>query len=124
MSQPSTIQAIQVVTTVGNRAEAERIAAQLVGERLAACVQIVGPVKSTFHWQGAIEVSEEWFCLAKTTLDRYEAIERQIRALHSYELPEIIALPIVAGSPEYLAWIARDVGSEGVSADVAQSNRE
>ncbi|HTU23980.1 MAG TPA: divalent-cation tolerance protein CutA [Pirellulales bacterium] len=104
---------MQVITTVGSRAEAERIAAQLVDARTAACVQIVGPVTSTFRWQGAIETSEEWLCLAKTTRDAFAAVERQIRALHSYELPEIIALPIVAGSAAYLNWIASEVPPQG-----------
>jgi periplasmic divalent cation tolerance protein len=111
--EPAATHPIQVVTTVGNRAEADEIAARLVGSRLAACVQIVGPITSVFHWKGAVETSEEWLCVAKTTADRYPALERQIRAVHSYELPEIIALPIVAGLSDYLTWIAAEVGSTG-----------
>jgi periplasmic divalent cation tolerance protein len=102
-------QFIQVITTVGNRCEAERIAAQLVDAHLAACVQIVGPISSTFRWQEAIETSHEWLCLAKTTRDCFPAVERQIRALHSYEVPEIIAVPIIAGSNDYLTWLDRMV---------------
>ena len=102
-------QFVQVITTVGSHGEAERIAAQLVDDHLAACVQIIGPVSSTFHWQEEIEMSHEWLCLVKTTRDCFPAVERQIRAMHSYELPEIIALPIIAGSSDYLAWIDREV---------------
>jgi periplasmic divalent cation tolerance protein len=114
-------QFVQVITTVGSRGEAERIAAQLVDERLAACVQIVGPVSSTFRWREEIEMSEEWLCLAKTTRDCFPAVERQIRALHSYELPEIIALPIVAGSSDYLAWIAREVAPQAAPVEPSSS---
>ncbi|HEY1786350.1 MAG TPA: divalent-cation tolerance protein CutA [Pirellulales bacterium] len=114
-------QFIQVITTVGSRGEAERIAAQLVDLRLAACVQIVGPVSSTFRWREEIEISEEWLCVAKSTRDSFPAIERQIRALHSYELPEIVALPIVAGSSDYLAWISREVAPQEASLDTSSS---
>jgi len=114
-------QFVKVITTVGSRGEAERIAAQLVDERLAACVQIVGPVSSTFRWREEIEISEEWLCMAKTTRDSYPAVERRIRSLHSYELPEIIALPIVAGSSDYLAWIAREVAPQAAPLDTSPS---
>ncbi|HEX4145034.1 MAG TPA: divalent-cation tolerance protein CutA [Pirellulales bacterium] len=114
-------QFVQVITTVGSRGEAERIAAQLVDQRLAACVQVVGPVSSTFRWREAIEISEEWLCLAKTTRDCFSAVERQIRSLHSYELPEIIALPIVAGSTDYLDWIASEVAPQSAPLDPSPS---
>lgn len=96
---------IQVTTAVGNREKAERIATALVELRLAACVQIVGPVQSMYRWQGQVEQANEWLCHAKTTRDRYDAVELAIRELHSYECPEIIASPIVAGSAAYLRWL-------------------
>lgn len=103
-------QAVFVQTTVSERADAERIAASLVAQRLAACVKILGPVESTYRWKGKIESSQEWQCTIKTLLDRYADVEQAIRALHSYDEPEIVALPIVAGSESYLQWIADSVG--------------
>jgi periplasmic divalent cation tolerance protein len=96
---------IQVVTTVKHRDEAARIGRALVEERLAACVQISGPITSTYRWRGQIETAEEWQCMAKSRRDLFEPIERTIRRLHSYETPEIIATPISAGSEAYLAWL-------------------
>ncbi len=95
----------QVTTTVATREAAERIAAALVAERLAACVQVAGPIASTYRWQGAVERATEWYCHCKTTRARYPALEMRLRELHPYETPEIIAVPIVAGLPAYLAWI-------------------
>ena len=117
-------QFVQVITTVGSHREAERIAAQLVDDRLAACVQIVGPVSSIFRWHDAIETSQEWLCLVKTTRDRFPAVEKQIRALHSYEMPEIIAVPIIAGSSDYLTWIDREVAPRTAPVDPLQPRRK
>jgi len=100
---------LQVTTTVGSEEEAERIGAALVERRLAACVQVVGPISSRYRWQGAIEHSTEWMCMAKTSATRYAELEAAIRELHSYEEPEIVATPIVAGSPGYLEWVSRNV---------------
>ena len=100
---------VQVLTTAGSEEEAGRIASLLVERRLAACVQVVGPVVSRYRWQGEIEEAREWQCLAKTTRAAYEAVEAAIREVHSYDEPEIIATPIVAGSPGYLAWIGGNV---------------
>ncbi|MFN8163598.1 MAG: divalent-cation tolerance protein CutA [Solirubrobacterales bacterium] len=96
---------IQVLTTVGSEEEAERVSAALIEGRLAACVQVSGPIVSRYRWQGEIEEAREWQCLAKTTLARYPGVEEAIRQVHAYDEPEIIATPIVAGSPGYLAWI-------------------
>jgi periplasmic divalent cation tolerance protein len=96
---------IQVTTMLGDRSAADRIAAQLIENRLTACVQVVGPVSSTYRWQGRVEQSEEWMCVIKTTLERFPAVEQAIRGWHGYDLPEIIATPIVAGSAPYLAWV-------------------
>jgi periplasmic divalent cation tolerance protein len=102
---------IQVVTTVAHRDEAERIGRTLVEERLAACVQISGPIASTYRWRGNIETAEEWQCAAKSRRDLFERIEQTIRRLHSYETPEIIATPISAGSEAYLAWLEGELVS-------------
>jgi len=96
---------IQVVTTTALREEAERIARELVETRLAACVQIVGPIISTYRWQGKIELSEEWQCWAKTRGELFARVEEAIRRNHPYEVPEILAVPVVAGSASYLAWV-------------------
>lgn len=96
---------LQVATTVGSREAAVRMARMLVEEQLAACVQVVGPVHSAYRWQGAVEQAEEWICQCKTTAGQFEPLAARIRELHSYDTPEIIAFPIVAGDPAYLAWI-------------------
>ncbi len=100
---------VQVLTTAGSEGEAERIASLLVEGRLAACVQVVGPIASRYRWQGVVEETEEWQCLAKTRADLYPRVESAIREAHSYEEPEIVATPIVAGSDGYLKWIDTEV---------------
>jgi periplasmic divalent cation tolerance protein len=101
---------VQVLTTTGSEEEAGRISELLVERRLAACVQVVGPVVSRYRWERTVEVEREWQCLVKTTAAAYEAVEAAIREVHSYDEPEIIAMPIVAGSSGYLAWIEESVG--------------
>ena len=101
--------AIQVVTTTQRREDALQIARALVEARLAACVQVLGPVTSTYRWQGQIETAEEWQCWAKTRRGLFEQVEQVIRQLHDYDVPEIRALPIVAGSSDYLAWLEGEV---------------
>src|SRR4051794_39338550 len=96
---------LQVLTTVASEEEAGKIAELLVERKLAACVQVVGPVVSRYRWEGEVEEGREWQCLAKTTGVAYEAVEEAIREVHSYDEPEIVATPIVAGSSGYLAWI-------------------
>ncbi len=100
---------LQVTTALGSRQEAEQLAARLVEERLAACAQVAGPVASTYRWQGKVETAEEWYCHCKTTAEAWPALERRIRALHPYEVPEIIALPLEAGSADYLKWITSTI---------------
>lgn len=97
---------IQVLTTIDSRELADSLGRALVERRLAACVQIAGPVKSVYRWQGRIETAEEWQCWIKTTRERFAAVERAIRELHTYSVPEIIVMPIVAGSADYLKWLA------------------
>mgnify|MGYP000846363324 CR=1 FL=1 len=96
---------IQVTTTTATREDAERIAHSLVETRLAACVQIVGPIESVYRWKGKVETADEWLCLIKSREGHYGAIEQAIRSLHPYETPEIIAMPLTAGSRDYLDWL-------------------
>ena len=101
---------LQVITTVARRDEAERIAVELVSARLAGCVQIVGPIKSVYQWQGAVETAEEWQCLIKTRQDRFAEVEQTIVRVHPYETPEILATPVAIGSRKYLEWLEKELG--------------
>lgn len=98
-----------VLTTAGSREEAEEIAHALVERRLAACVNLVGPIHSVYRWQGKVETAAEHLLLIKTTAALFDSVAKAIRELHSYELPECVELPIEAGSVEYLRWIEESV---------------
>ncbi len=100
---------IHVITSVASKDEGERIARALLEKRLAACVQIVGPISSLYWWQGKIEHAEEWLCLAKTERALFAKIEETIKAMHSYEVPEILAIPIIEGSTGYLRWMEEQI---------------
>jgi periplasmic divalent cation tolerance protein len=93
-----------ILATAGGREEADRIAEALVGRRLAACVQLT-EIASTYRWEGEVTEGAEWLMLIKTTAARYEAVEAAILELHTYDVPEIVQLPIVRGSAAYLAWV-------------------
>ena len=102
---------VVVLVTCASRKEAERLARALVEKKLAACVNVASaPVRSVYRWKGKIETATEFPVAIKTTRRRFSVLEKEIRRLHSYETPEIIALPIVAGSAAYLGWIAESVG--------------
>lgn len=96
---------VQVTTTTDSRQEAASLARSAVQERLAACAQLVGPVASTYWWEGEIESAEEWMVLFKTTADSFEDLAALITEIHSYDTPEIIATEVVAGSGDYLRWV-------------------
>jgi periplasmic divalent cation tolerance protein len=96
---------IQVFTTTERKEDAERLASTLLESRLAACVQVGGPLVSRYWWKERLETGEEWFCLIKTRRSLYAEVEQRLRAAHPYETPEIIAVPIVEGSGAYLAWL-------------------
>ena len=96
---------IQVTTAIDTEEQAQQLAEALVKHRLAACVHVFGPITSMYWWQGKMERAEEWICEAKTRRDLYEQVEKALKSLHSYDEPEIIATPIVAGSEGYLQWI-------------------
>ena len=97
-----------VLTNLPDRAAAERLAGLLIEKRLAACVNILAPCRSTYRWKGAVQHDEEHPLLIKTTAERYPELERALRAGHPYELPEIIAVPIERGLPAYLDWVAAE----------------
>jgi len=98
----------QVSTTTESEIAAGKIAATLVEERLAACAQVLGPLRSVYRWEGAVTHATEWLCIAKTAEARLSALMARIRALHSYQLPEIVATPISTGDPGYLDWLRQE----------------
>lgn len=100
---------IQVSTTVGKKVDAQRIAKLLCDKKLAACVHVVWPIESTYRWKGKLEKTKEWLCIAKTTARHCKAVEKAIKEVHSYDLPDIIVTPIVGGSKEYLGWISKQI---------------
>ena len=97
-----------VITNLPDRASAEMLARALVERRAAACVNILAPCRSVYRWKGTVETADEIPVLAKTARDRYELLERVVRELHPYELPEIIAVPVDGGLPAYLEWVAAE----------------
>ncbi|MCX7965344.1 MAG: divalent-cation tolerance protein CutA [Syntrophorhabdaceae bacterium] len=100
---------LQIYTTSDRIDIAEAIAKRLVEERLAACVQVSGPITSTYWWQGKVDTSQEWLCIIKTTKNLYKEVEDTIKAIHHYDVPEIIAVPIIIGSDNYLNWLKKEV---------------
>jgi periplasmic divalent cation tolerance protein len=97
---------IQVVTTAASHDGAKKIAQALLDQKLAACVQIVGPITSMYRWKGQIESAVEFQCWIKTRRAKYDTVAAVIRQNHTYEIPEILAMPIVDGAESYLRWIA------------------
>ena len=113
---------IVVLVTTGSREEAARLADIIVTARLAACVQILPEIESVYHWKGKVERAPEILLLAKTTKENFAALEAAVRALHSYETPEIIALPITAVSQPYLEWLTANVLPQGRDVNQAQAS--
>jgi len=102
-------QILLVLTTCGNAEEAGNLAGLLVDQRLAACVNTLERVTSTYRWQGRVQQGQETLLVIKTTAARYSAVEQAIRAHSSYELPEVVAIPVAAGSSAYLDWVREAV---------------
>ncbi len=96
---------IEVHTTIDSEDAARKMAEAIVARRLAACVQVSGPIMSTYWWQGKIDQAQEWVCTAKTTQALYGELEQAIRANHPYDTPEILAVSVIAGSKGYLDWV-------------------
>ncbi len=101
-----------VITTTASKEDAEKMAALMVSKRLAACVQVEGPLTSVYWWKGKAEKDQEWKCSFKTSKSKYSQLEQVIKDNHSYDTPEIVALPIVAGSPDYLDWMKTELESK------------
>ena len=100
---------IQIFTTIEKKEDAEKIAKSLIEKRLASCIQIVGPISSIYWWKNKIETSQEWLCIIKSKKNLYEEIEKSIKEVHPYEIPEIIAMPIISGSKDYLKWLDNEL---------------
>lgn len=96
---------IVVLVTCGSEEEALKIANALVEDHLAACVNLVAPIRSIYRWQGKIWDEKEWLLIVKTQKHRFETLEKKVKSLHSYSVPEIISVPITEGSSVYLSWI-------------------
>jgi periplasmic divalent cation tolerance protein len=102
-------QFIQISTTVAKKSDAEIIAKILSKEKLSACTQIIGPITSVYRWKGKLEKSKEYLCLVKTKKSKYKKIEKTIKKNHHYKIPEIIALPIIEGSADYMKWAEKEI---------------
>ncbi len=100
---------LQVFTTVDDPTRARELAQGLVDARLAGCVQIVGPIESTYWWQGKRETAQEYLLLIKTRSDLYPQLEAWLKEHHPYEVPEILAMPVSAGLPAYLQWLDQNL---------------
>jgi periplasmic divalent cation tolerance protein len=103
------VEYIQLCTTTERRDDAEMISKEVVEKRLAACAQVLGPITSTYWWKQGIEKTEEWLCIMKSRSDLFKELEEAIKSIHPYEVPEIVAVPIVLGSQSYLAWLEQEI---------------
>ena len=100
---------IQVVTTTDSQESAKRIGDAIVKVRLAACAQVVGPILSTYWWEGRVEETQEWLVILKSRRDLYGQIEEAIAAAHPYDVPEVLAVPVEAGGRGYLEWLNQEL---------------
>ena len=100
---------VTLMTTVDNAEDAQAIASAAVGQRLAVCVQVIGPITSTYWWDNDVQSGDEWLCLIKTGVDLLPELEAIIRQVHPYDVPELLALPVVAGGKDYLAWMSAEL---------------
>ncbi|MGQ9708603.1 MAG: divalent-cation tolerance protein CutA [bacterium] len=103
---------LQVCVTAPDKQTANKLVTASLNQRLAACAQVIGPVNSTYWWQGKIEAALEWLCFLKTDAKHYKELKRVIKQLHPYDNPEIIALPIIAGSEDYLRWLKEELNPQ------------
>jgi len=105
-----------ILTTTGTEEQALSIARALVSERLAACVNIIGPIRSVYRWRDAIEDDREYLLLIKTRATLYVKVELRVRELHTYEVPEVLSLSLDRGSPPYIKWLLGSTGPERITA--------
>jgi periplasmic divalent cation tolerance protein len=103
------VEYLQVFISVKTKENAKKIGKALLNKRLAGCVQIIGPIISQYWWKGKIELSEEWLCLIKSRRTLYEELEQTVKQMHTYEVPEVIALPIIDGNTDYLEWLRKEL---------------
>ncbi|HXJ38483.1 MAG TPA: divalent-cation tolerance protein CutA [Bryobacteraceae bacterium] len=101
---------IVVLTTCGSSEEAELLARQLIELRLAACVSVIMQIRSFYRWEGKVADADEWLLVIKTSQSKFEALRGVLETAHSYELPEVLALPVLEGSPNYLTWLEGELG--------------
>jgi periplasmic divalent cation tolerance protein len=106
---------IVIVSTCGSEEEAAALAHLLVERRLAACVNVVPRIRSVYRWKGKVESADEWLLLIKSSRELFDSVSQALQAAHSYELPEVIAIPIEAGSPAYLDWLRANTLPEAAS---------
>lgn len=99
---------VLIITTTDKKEDADKIASFLVEKKLAACVQVIGPIESTYRWKGKVEKSREWLCFIKSRENLLSEIEKRLREIHPYEVPEIVALPIIGGYKDYLSWVIKE----------------
>jgi periplasmic divalent cation tolerance protein len=104
---------VVVLVTAGSNEEGRRIGRAMVEERLAACVNVVGPIRSIYRWEGAVEEAEEHLLVMKARTADMPTLTARVRALHSYDVPEVVALPLTGGSEAYLAWLATATDRDG-----------
>ena len=115
---------VQVFTSINSKKRANAIATKLLAKRLTSCVQIFGPIDSTYRWKGKIEHSKEWLCLIKARTNDYHLIETNIKKMHSYDVPEILALPVLDGNTDYLEWIRKETSRDYHGIIIKQSLRD
>jgi len=106
---------VQITTTTPSREDAARIADVLIGRRLAACVQIIDTIDSIYWWEGKVEKATEWLCVVKTERRLFAEVEAAIKDVHPYDVPEIVAFEVAAGSDDYLAWLSRELRRDDTS---------
>jgi periplasmic divalent cation tolerance protein len=101
-----------VFSTAASQKEAQEIARELVERKLAACVNVAGPITSTYWWEGTVKIDEEWLLIVKTSAEQFDLVSAQIKELHSYDVPECVAVEIADGSREYLDWITESLSND------------
>ena len=103
---------ILVLSNCGSEEEARRVARALVEARVAACVNIVPGIQSVYHWQGAIQEDPEWMLVIKSTRPMFDSLAAELRKIHSYQVPEVLAIPVIAGDQNYLDWMDREISGK------------
>lgn len=103
---------VRVETTIDSAAGAASLASSVVGTRLVACAQVVGPIASMYRWEGAVTTDQEWLIVMKTAADRLDDLVAHLRSAHPYDVPEVVATPVLGGNPDYLRWVTAETRDE------------